>query len=45
VISAAMAGYWFRWGGWRNRRLLDEGEAEFLEQVRAEAAIEEGGSF
>jgi len=45
VISAAMAGYWFKWGGWRNKRLLDEGEAEFLEQVRAEAAIEEGGSF
>lgn len=45
VISAAMAGYWFKWGGWRNKRLLEEGEVEFLEQVRAEAAIEEGGSF
>ncbi len=45
VISAAMAGYWFKWGGWRNKRLLEEGEAEFLEQVREEAAIEEGGSF
>ena len=23
VISAAMAGGWYRWGGWRNKRLLD----------------------
>ena len=24
VISAAMAGDWYKWGGWRNKRLLDE---------------------
>jgi putative MATE family efflux protein len=42
VLSAAMAGYWFRWGGWRERRLLDE--VEFQEQVREEAVIEEGVS-
>jgi putative MATE family efflux protein len=40
VLSAVMAGYWFLWGGWRERRLLDE--IEFQEQVREEAAIEEG---
>lgn len=52
VISAAMAGGWYKWGGWRNRRLLDEvaiqeqaREAEFEEIVREEAAIEEGSSF
>jgi MATE family, multidrug efflux pump len=45
VISAGMAGYWFMWGGWRKRRLLDEVEVEFQEQVREEAAIEEGGSY
>ena len=52
VISAAMAGGWYRWGGWRNKRLLDEvalqeqaREAEFEEIVREEAAIEEGSSF
>ena len=43
VLSAAMAAYWFRWGGWRDRRLLDE--IEFQERVREEAAIEESGSF
>jgi len=43
VLSAVMAGYWFLWGGWRDRRLLEE--VEFQEQVRTEAAIEEGGSF
>jgi putative MATE family efflux protein len=42
VLSAAMAGYWFRWGGWRDKRLLDEIEAQ--EQVREEAVIEEGVS-
>jgi putative MATE family efflux protein len=42
VLSAGMAGYWFLWGGWRDRRLLDE--IEFQEQVREEAAIEEGVS-
>jgi putative MATE family efflux protein len=40
VLSAAMAGYWFLWGGWRDKRLLDE--IEFSEQVREEATIEEG---
>ena len=43
VASAAMAWYWFLWGGWRDKRLLDE--VEFQEQVREEAAIEESGSF
>jgi MATE family, multidrug efflux pump len=43
VASAIMAGCWFLWGGWRDRRLLDE--IEFQEQVREEAAIEESGSF
>jgi putative MATE family efflux protein len=42
VVAAAMAGYWFRWGGWREKRLLDE--IAFQEQVREEAAIEEGVS-
>jgi MATE family, multidrug efflux pump len=42
VLSAAMAAYWFTWGGWRNKRLLDE--VEFQEQVREEAAIDEGVS-
>jgi hypothetical protein len=37
-----MAGYWFLWGGWRNKRLLDE--IGFQEQVREEAAIEEGAA-
>jgi Na+-driven multidrug efflux pump len=50
VISAMMAGGWYMWGGWRNKRLLDEvgeriREAEFEELVREEAAIEEGSSF
>ena len=44
VISAAMAGGWYRWGGWRNRRLLDESRipgtgprsAEFEEGARSE---------
>jgi putative MATE family efflux protein len=43
VASAAMAGYWFLWGGWRDKRLLEE--IEFQKQVREEAAIEESGSF
>jgi putative MATE family efflux protein len=42
VMSAAMAGYWFLWGGWRNKRLLDE--IEIQEQVIEEAVIEEGVS-
>jgi hypothetical protein len=41
-MSAAMAGYWFRWGGWRDKRLLDEIEVQ--EQVREEVVIEEGAS-
>jgi putative MATE family efflux protein len=52
VISAAMAAGWYRWGGWRNRRLLDEVAiqeqvrvAEFEEIVREQAAIEEGSTF
>ncbi len=43
VLSAIMAGYWFMWGGWRDKRILDD--EEFQEMVRAEAAIEEGSSF
>jgi putative MATE family efflux protein len=43
VTSATMAGCWFLWGGWRDRRLLDD--IEFQEQVREEAAIEESSSF
>jgi putative MATE family efflux protein len=43
VISVLLTGYWFLFGGWRNRRLLDE--AEFQEMVREQAAIEEGASF
>lgn len=43
VLSALMAGYWFMWGGWREKRILDD--EEFQEMVRAEAAIEEGSSF
>jgi Na+-driven multidrug efflux pump len=42
VLSAMMAAYWFTWGGWRHKRLLDE--VEFQEQVREEAAIDEGVS-
>ena len=42
VLSAVMAGYWFMWGGWREKRIIDE---EFRELVREEAAIEEGSSF
>ena len=42
VMSAAMAGYWFRWGDWRDKRLLDEIEVQ--EQVREEVVIEEGAS-
>jgi putative MATE family efflux protein len=42
VISAAMAAYWYVWGGWRERRLIDE---EFQEMVREQAVIEEGSSF
>ncbi len=42
VLSAAMAGYWYMWGGWREKRIIDE---EIRELVREEAAIEEGGSF
>ena len=42
VISAAMAGSWFLWGGWREKRLLNEMEVE--EQVREEAIVEEGVS-
>jgi putative MATE family efflux protein len=43
VVSALLAGYWFLWGGWRDKRLLDEIEVE--EKVREEAALEEGSSF
>jgi putative MATE family efflux protein len=42
VMSAAMAGCWYRWGGWRDRRLLDE--VEFQVEVQQEAEIEEGVS-
>jgi putative MATE family efflux protein len=42
VLSAAMAGYWFLRGGWRDKRLLDD--IQFQERVREEAAIEEGAS-
>ncbi len=42
VLSAAMAGYWYKWGGWRDKRILD---GEMTELVREEAAIEEGSSF
>ncbi|HKD67086.1 MAG TPA: MATE family efflux transporter [Candidatus Binataceae bacterium] len=43
VLSAVMAAYWFMWGGWREKRLIDDDE--FLEIVREQAAIEEGSSF
>jgi len=42
VLAAAMAGAWFQWGGWRDKRLLDE--IDFQEQVREETEIEEGAS-
>ena len=42
VLSALMAAYWYKWGGWRDKRILDE---EIQELVREEAAIEEGSSF
>ncbi len=42
VLSAAMAGYWYKWGGWRDKRIIDE---EIAELVREEADIEEGSSF
>lgn len=42
VLSAAMAAYWYKWGGWRDKRIIDE---EMTELVREEAAIEEGSSF
>jgi len=51
LTSAVLAASWYKWGGWRSRRLLDEveqeqvREAEFEELVREEAAIEEGGTF
>jgi putative MATE family efflux protein len=42
VLSAIMAGYWYVWGGWREKRIID---GEFQEMVREQAAIEEGTSF